>query len=76
MDEISILKARVSILEKQMKETNTQLREFVESFEEFQRHSRPFIPSPLDVAEEFGGPVALTPEDMEWDYNMAGSGGR
>ena len=71
MDELSVWKARVLILEKQMEETNAQLREFIEAFEEFRRYTRPFIPQPLEQQEAFGGPVAKTPEDMEWDYSMA-----
>lgn len=71
MDEVSILRARISILERQMGKMNAQLREFIESFEEYRRHSRPFIPTPLEQQEVFGGPVAITLEDMEWDYAMA-----
>lgn len=52
MDELSILRARVAILERQMKETNVQLREFIESFEELRFLSRPLSPLPEDL--DFG----------------------
>ena len=45
MDEVSILKVRVLILEEQMK----KLQEFIESFEEYRRHSRPLIPPPAEI---------------------------
>lgn len=74
MDELSVLKARVFILEKQLENTNAQLQEFIEAFEEHRRHSRPLRRSSYDprppMPEEFNGPVSQTLEDMEWDYNM------
>ena len=71
MDEVSILRARISILEKQMEKTNIQLREFIEAFEEYRRHSRPFIP---EQQEGVVRPGAITLKDIdnkEWDYIVA-----
>jgi hypothetical protein len=51
MDELSILKAQVAILERRMEDTNAQLRKFIEAFEEFRYCSRPFIPMPEEEDE-------------------------
>lgn len=80
MDELSILRTQVAILERQMKDTNAQLRKLIEAFEEFRYCSRPFIPMP--EALDFGpvgtggrlfasGPAEEEEDEVEESTSMA-----
>lgn len=64
MDELSILRARVTILERRLGQANVEMQKLIEAFEEFRRYSRPFIPLPEEPRTE--GDLILE-QDMTYE---------